>query len=839
VRIPTPARRALSCAWALPFVMSSVASTASGQFNASLTRIEVNQAMQTVPNSTPLVAERSTFVRAQIRLTNPPMLPVPLDGLMRVYVDGVEAPESPIYSTNGPFPAPLISTLSTEDGTLNFVWQPPASNDVVIEVTVNTPGANFFPEPDLSDNTLTTPPLTFTAQKRTELAYAPVDYRPNGGPTPNVPDAALIEPGSGDNFLQAIYATHDWFYHRIDAPSKLWTSSLSGSGTALLNDLNVDIAMMSPVPDFLYAWIPGGLPYNGVAFLNQPVSLGNTQTFKFQRTFAHEVGHNVGLSHNSFQIGIPGVDVEHHLAITEAQPMILPSNRNDIMVPGLNTDQAWVREQTYSYFFNHPTFDSGSPAPEAPKQPSILITGTWNEATGEVEVDNVLNLPEGRPMDPEPLASSDFVVRSFANGAQVHELPIVAGGGVEDCEDAHVDEETGAVTAHEHADSATQGPRLVGFLAIVPQGTTPVDRISIDPVDGLEAASVELVRSPNAPEIAFTAPADTTIVDGQLTVAWQGSDADGDELSYYLRYSPDGNRMVPLATNVTSTSFTADLTQMPAFQNGQGFFELFASDGMNTTSARTPVLWGSDNVWPLGGNPPWVEVMTPDDGASYLKGATVILHSSGWDLEDRGLTGTSISWASDVDGPLGTGRLNSVATLSVGTHVITVTATDSSGMMETDSATITIVDRELPITGDATPYCTAKLSSAGCLPQISGVGQASATSGAFDVNASGVNNGKNGLMFYGYAADALPFQGGTLCVQSPLRRTTVQNSGGTPPPAVDCSGSFSFDFGATIQSGVDPLLTAGSNAYAQYWFRDQNDAFASGFSNALDISILP
>ena len=104
----------------------------------------------------------------------------------------------------------------------------------------------------------------------------------------------------------------------------------------------------------------------------------------------------------------------------------------------------------------------------------------------------------------------------------------------------------------------------------MPQSNTPIDRITIDPVGTTEAASAQLVRSANAPQVAFTAPANTNIVDDQITISWAASDADGDNLKSYLRYSPDGSRMVPLQSGIDATSYTANFREMPAFVDGQG-----------------------------------------------------------------------------------------------------------------------------------------------------------------------------------------------------------------------------------------------------------------------------
>jgi hypothetical protein len=136
-------------------------------------------------------------------------------------------------------------------------------------------------------------------------------------------------------------------------------------------------------------------------------------------------------------------------------------------------------------------------------------------------------------------------------------------------------------------------------------------------------------------------------------------------------------------------------------------------------------------------------------------------------------------------------------------------------------------------------YCQAKASSIGCVPSIASSGTPSASSAQpFYVTCDQVLSGKSGLLFYGYGPAALHFQGGTKCVGAPTRRTPVQGSGGSFPPT-DCSGSYAYDFNARIQSGVDPLLTAGQDVYAQYWYRDPQAAGSTGLSDALAFTIQP
>jgi hypothetical protein len=140
--------------------------------------------------------------------------------------------------------------------------------------------------------------------------------------------------------------------------------------------------------------------------------------------------------------------------------------------------------------------------------------------------------------------------------------------------------------------------------------------------------------------------------------------------------------------------------------------------------------------------------------------------------------------------------------------------------------------------GNVQIYCAAKVNSELCLPAIDFAGIPSVTSGvAFDITATNILRSKTGLLYYGYATKNVPFQGGTLCVESPIRRTSVQESGGVSTD--QCSGTFTFDMNARIRSGIDALLVPGQFICAQYYYRDPDDVFTTGLTNAVSFTICP
>jgi hypothetical protein len=81
---------------------------------------------------------------------------------------------------------------------------------------------------------------------------------------------------------------------------------------------------------------------------------------------------------------------------------------------------------------------------------------------------------------------------------------------------------------------------------------------------------------------------------------------------------------------------------------------------------------------------PTTAIISPPTGASFPASTKVTLQGISADLEDGSLGDTALSWSSDRDGALGFGSVLEV-NLSSGTHTITLTAHDSSGLRTTAS----------------------------------------------------------------------------------------------------------------------------------------------------------
>jgi hypothetical protein len=128
-------------------------------------------------------------------------------------------------------------------------------------------------------------------------------------------------------------------------------------------------------------------------------------------------------------------------------------------------------------------------------------------------------------------------------------------------------------------------------------------------------------------------------------------------------------------------------------------------------------------------------------------------------------------------------------------------------------------------------YCTAKLSSSGCLASVSSSG-APTPGGGFAVQVSQVEGQRSGLVFHGSSgAVAAPFQGGFLCVNTPLVRMPPQGSGGSSGA---CNGTFAYSLDALVSSAPP-----GAQFWLQAWFRDPLSPSTTGLSNALAFTRCP
>jgi hypothetical protein len=659
--------------------------------------IEVTQGLQSAAGDLPLVARNATLVRVTVSLNGHPAPIAGVDAVLRIYSNGVEIPSSPVYSSNGPIAAPPSPSPENANDTINFLCLPPESGDVDFVVTVNPFGT--VAEDNIKNNRTALENRVFVCRRMMDLAYVPVNYTPGGG----LPNAAMIEPGSGDAFLRAIYKTGDWNYHRSPLPPLTHTLDIIVSNINLLNALNDIRQNQIPAagyarPDFVYGWLPGNpFPGNGQA-LSTPgaVAFGNTDPLRFQRTMAHEIGHCWGQPHNQLFSSSVGWDVEAHLRDPLGIAPVMPATKRDVMVAGLNTPDAWVAPVTYLDAIQDARSacsalggEDGSGEDGAPADDAVTvlrIAGVHDHLMRRVDLAPAMTHERATVSADDP--RGNVLVEAFdAEGVCLHAVRANTRSCRESCaEPGHLHR---ATSLYVNIPSEASGRPVARVLVRELRAGVPTRPLA------------EIARSAHAPVIGSfsvtgaAGPLPSARAEGRLRLAWQAHDADGDALTADLLYSPDGGRAwFPLSLGNTTGSFEFDTRDIPASRGGDGRFDLRVSDGLNTVRTSARRGGSSDGSWFVGNSqPPDVHLLTPNQGESFRQGATVILHASAWDIDEQLIPDAQVTWTSSRDGPIGIGRLLAKRNLSAGTHVLTVRGTDSGGLFSERSITVVVEPR--------------------------------------------------------------------------------------------------------------------------------------------------
>lgn len=221
-----------------------------------------------------------------------------------------------------------------------------------------------------------------------------------------------------------------------------------------------------------------------------------------------------------------------------------------------------------------------------------------------------------------------------------------------------------------------------GFLVSVPEYA------ALDSIEVLENGVLQdaITRTVNAPLVSMTSPTNGEVLTSTISVVWQGSDSDGDPLHYVVLFSPDdGGRWIPLKTRTVSETVTVDGSNLPG--TDEGVIRVAASDGINTTVADVVDLQILHDKLPRAG------VLTPMDGLKFSKESNVVFSGTGFDPEDGVLPDSSFAWSSSLDGAMATGQVLNWSDLSVGTHTITLTVTDSASQQDSASVVVHIAPR--------------------------------------------------------------------------------------------------------------------------------------------------
>ncbi|MGD9732712.1 MAG: choice-of-anchor U domain-containing protein [Desulfamplus sp.] len=206
--------------------------------------------------------------------------------------------------------------------------------------------------------------------------------------------------------------------------------------------------------------------------------------------------------------------------------------------------------------------------------------------------------------------------------------------------------------------------------------------------DGEEtSASITVTVSNKSPEVLITSPQDN-IAKPQgsiLTFLATAKDPeDGILTGQSVVWESDRDGFLGYGTSFTKNNLTV----------GTHVITITATDsfGQEDIDSITVII---------GNTAPNILITSPADNSTHSKGTTLVFIANATDPEDGILTGQAVVWKSDKDGFIGYGISVTTSRLSVGTHAITVTATDRTGLESTETISITV--------GNASPEILIRL----------------------------------------------------------------------------------------------------------------------------------
>ena len=228
------------------------------------------------------------------------------------------------------------------------------------------------------------------------------------------------------------------------------------------------------------------------------------------------------------------------------------------------------------------------------------------------------------------------------------------------------------------ATAALQFPQ--NFSTIIPV-TAGVTQILVLNDSNTPVGSVQFGGTPPVPHLT-TALSGT--VAGAQTIAWTITDPNNSAtFTSRVFYSNDNGADWWFQGQGAINSLMLDFDQLPG-SSGASLVRVDVSDGVNTGSTVSAAF----SVARKPPNPP--TILTPAAGGIFLSGQLVQCQASIYDVDDGLLDGSAVAWSDNVSGALGTGALLNVYGLAPGTHLITVTGTDSDGNSVSAQVTITV-----------------------------------------------------------------------------------------------------------------------------------------------------
>ena len=221
---------------------------------------------------------------------------------------------------------------------------------------------------------------------------------------------------------------------------------------------------------------------------------------------------------------------------------------------------------------------------------------------------------------------------------------------------------------------------------------------------------------------------------------------------------------------------------------------LFSSFWVDDVAVTTCLAGGGGNT------PPVVTITSPLNGSSFAQGTSINFAGTAIDAQDGDLS-AGLTWTSNLDGTIGSGASFSTSALSVGSHTITASATDSGSLTGSNSITVDVTSTApVTVTFISVGAQDGYVTESGENTNVGGSATATATTTSA-LRVGDTNNRRQLKSFVSFDTSAIPDGATVTAVTLRLRRGTLV---GTSP----------FTTHGTCQADVHSTGFGGSTALA-------------------------
>ncbi len=665
--------------------------------SVQLVGFEAVQVVQDWNGSVPLVAGKTTIVRAHLE-SDPP---VEVDPILRARPagGGPELPNSPLRIANQiTFDTVVSAEAARSNLEKSAYWDLPpewtAAGEIELEVELLGREVDCLEAapPGFGDCRLE---ALFEAVPAPELRMVAIDYVTGTG-TYSLEEAQRVE--VVDRILSAMPTSAvTWTGSRVVRPGN---DPPPNPACGIL-----DWLWALKLYDGCYEWLGCRTVYHGLllstdgsgcAFPDVRVAASYHHSDPFyvgRQVAAHELAHVLGREHTVDPLlpptpegrlqgfcgetadpGSPPFPYIHEID-GERRPTLGPLDQgDDAMVFGFDSLQrssvdptevfdllsycvvpiwgAWPSKATLEHLRSaletqFPSAPEGAPENGTGGTALLLISGTVDvdTGTGILAPFQALQTPSAPPAPP----AGSFTINVHRSGGSIETIPFSLG----------------------EPSPVGQPPAVRPFLVPV------LDPPTVSAIELMAGTTLldSRAASAHAPAIQVLSPNGGELLDDPtVTISWAASDADLEPLSFLVQYSADDGTTWR-ALSLETTDLSLEIDRRALLGTAAGRIRVQVSDGLRTASDA------SDGSFAVADHIPFATISSPANGSLFHQGQVLILGAVAVDPEDGLISGSALTWSSSVGGALGVGSplVLPVATLADGAHLVTLTAEDSAG----------------------------------------------------------------------------------------------------------------------------------------------------------------